>query len=180
MELTPRVKQILRIVLEKDMPVSEQEIADRIGVSKRTIQREIEYIEAGVLEYSLELKKKKNAGVSIEGDALDLDTLKDLVKQEEKNEITDKVIRRKCLICELLKDRVPKKLFYYSDLFGVSEATISKDLDEINPWMKESHLEIVRKPGFGIALKGSEKSYRRIRYSVINSNKNITFLFGKH
>ena len=42
MELTPRIKQILQFVLEKNEPVLEQDIAQHIGVSKRTVQREFD------------------------------------------------------------------------------------------------------------------------------------------
>ena len=40
MEFTPRIQQILRIMLDSKGPVNKQEIADDIGVSKRTVQRE--------------------------------------------------------------------------------------------------------------------------------------------
>ena len=40
MDFTPRTQQILEILLGGKGPVSKQEIADRLGVSKRTIQRE--------------------------------------------------------------------------------------------------------------------------------------------
>ncbi len=59
MELTPRIKQILQFVLEKNEPVLEQDIAQHIGVSKRTVQREFDYIAAGLVDYDLSLCKKK-------------------------------------------------------------------------------------------------------------------------
>jgi len=34
MEFTPRIQQILRILLDRDEPVGKQEIADELGVSK--------------------------------------------------------------------------------------------------------------------------------------------------
>ena len=36
MELTPRITKILNILLSQDEPISEQEIADQVGVSRRT------------------------------------------------------------------------------------------------------------------------------------------------
>ena len=44
MNLTPRLKQILLIMLEYGDVISVKELASRIGVSKRTVQRELEYI----------------------------------------------------------------------------------------------------------------------------------------
>ena len=43
MDLTPRLKQILMIMLEEGGIISVKELAQRIGVSKRTVQRELEY-----------------------------------------------------------------------------------------------------------------------------------------
>lgn len=76
MELTPRIKQILQFVLEKNEPVLEQDIAQHIGVSKRTVQREFDYIAAGLVDYDLSLCKKKNIGVWIDGDAVNLNRLR--------------------------------------------------------------------------------------------------------
>ena len=44
MEFTPRISQILKILLANGGPISKQEIAEDLGVSKRTVQREFEYL----------------------------------------------------------------------------------------------------------------------------------------
>ena len=45
MEFTPRISQILKILLANGTPIGKQEIAEELGVSKRTVQREFEYLE---------------------------------------------------------------------------------------------------------------------------------------
>ena len=75
MSFTPRIKQILQFVLEKKEPDLEQEIAQHIGVSKRTVQREFDYMAAGIGEYNLKLCKKKNVGIWIDGDEVNVETL---------------------------------------------------------------------------------------------------------
>ena len=98
MEFTSRARQILMILLESGKPIPEQQIADSIGVSKRTVQREAEYLGSDLLSYHLELKRKKSAGVYLEGDSVDLLKLKEDLKQSAGTEITDKNLRRKYLI----------------------------------------------------------------------------------
>ena len=44
MEFTPRIQLILKILMDRKEPVGKQEIADELGVSKRTVQREFEYL----------------------------------------------------------------------------------------------------------------------------------------
>jgi hypothetical protein len=68
MELTPRIRQILIYLLEAEQSATDSEVADALGVSKRTILREADYI-AGILKsYGLTLVRKKGEGSLIEGD----------------------------------------------------------------------------------------------------------------
>ncbi|MGN1192888.1 MAG: helix-turn-helix domain-containing protein, partial [Dorea sp.] len=45
MEFTPRMKQILQVLLREKEAISVQTLAEQVGVSKRTIQRELESID---------------------------------------------------------------------------------------------------------------------------------------
>ena len=64
MEFTPRTQQILKILLTYRTPVSKQEIADDLGVSKRTVQREFDYLELCIRKYNLKLVNYKGKGVA--------------------------------------------------------------------------------------------------------------------
>lgn len=170
MEFTPRIKEILHIVLGQETPVTEQFIADKIGVSKRTIQRELEYLEKGVLEYNLTLARKKGAGIWLEGSPEEKERVKGMIDADKTLNFSEKEKRRKYLLFELLRERVPRKLYYFSDLFGVSEATISGDMEEIEKWLLTNHIELQRKPGYGVLLKGTERNYRLALQRFIKEN----------
>ena len=150
MEFTPRIQQILRILLDRDEPVGKQEIADELGVSKRTVQREFEYLELCIRKYHLTLENHKGKGVNIKGS----------VGDESYPDAADREGRRRRLLFELLRDRTPRKLFYYSQMLGVSEATAGSDMDALYSWLEESHLGIVKRPGYGVILEGDERDYR--------------------
>ena len=160
MEFTPRIQQILKILLSSGGPVSKQEIADELGVSKRTVQREFEYLELCIRKYHLGLENLKGKGVEIRGKAEDIDRLRENLGGETYPDAADRDGRRRRLLFELLRDRTPRKLFYYSQLLGVSEATAGSDMDALCPWLEESHLGIVRRPGYGVILEGDERDYR--------------------
>ena len=53
MEITPRMKQIFQILLRESTAVSVKYLAEQIGVSRRTVQRELEYISASLKDYDL-------------------------------------------------------------------------------------------------------------------------------
>ncbi len=170
MELTPRIRQIILYLLNAEQPATDSEVADALGVSKRTILREADYISSILKGYDLTLVRKKGEGSQIEGPSEKKAELLEAVRSHSDQIISDKEKRRELLKLELLRNREPQKLFYYSDMFGVSEATISNDLEAISSWAQECHLSIIRKPGFGISLSGSEKSYRTAMQRFVTEN----------
>lgn len=170
MNLTPRLKQILAVMLEADQALTVKTIAERIGTSKRTVQRELEFADTDVKAYQLTFHTKAGTGVWLEGTNEAKEDLLRQIKKERQNEIGNREERRKRLILEILKDKSLKKLFYYSDLFGVSEATVSSDLEAVEGWLNAKKLQIVRKPGSGISIEGSEESYRSAIRAFVEEN----------
>ena len=160
MDFTPRSQQILKILLMAGSPVGKQEIADELGVSKRTVQREFEYLELCIRQYDLKLENLKGKGVVLRGKQENLSKLEESLGQEQYPDAADREGRRRRLLFELLRDRTPRKLFYYSQMLGVSEATAGSDMDSLCGWLEESHLGIVRRPGYGVILEGDERDYR--------------------
>lgn len=193
LDMTPRMKQIILILLREsgitDETIMEQEninhtafiesnrnpipvkkLAEEMNVSKRTIQRELEYLGTTLKRYQIEFKSKTGIGVWIEGEVTSrIELLKEL-QQDNTLDATNRTERRKRLILEILKDKTPKKLYYYSTLFGVSEATISTDLEAIEEWFSAFDLMIIRKQGYGIVVEGSEKNYRQAMRTFIDEN----------
>ena len=160
MDITPRTKQIIINLLSVKHPLTDSELAEALGVSKRTILREADYVSDALSDYNLELVRRKGEGNTIEGSEDDKKAILEAFSTLGEMVVTDKERRRNYLKIELLRNREPQKLFYYSNKFGVSEATISNDLDAIEDWAKEYHLELVKKPGYGIMLSATEKNYR--------------------
>lgn len=169
MDFTPRLQQILLIMLEHDV-IPVKELAERIQVSKRTVQRELEYISGPLKKYDIRFCSKTGIGVWLEGTAENKKKLKEELEVESGLDASNRAERRKRLIFEILKDKNPQKLYYYGNLFGVSEATVSSDLESVEPWFEGFGLKIVRKQGYGILLEGSEKNYRQAMRNFIDEN----------
>ncbi len=170
MNLTPRLKQILLIMLEKGEIISIQELASRIGVSKRTLQRELEYMESSLKPYHITYETKTGTGVWLSGSEEDKKKLWEELKETDSYDVSNREERRKRLILEILKDKGLKKLFYYSSQFQVSEATISTDLEAVEGWLNAQNLTISRKPGSGIEVNGTEEDYRKAIRTFIEEN----------
>lgn len=176
MELTPRLKQILLIVLKEGQVIPVKELAARIGVSKRTVQRELEYIGSSLKPYHLTFETKTGKGVWLSGNDEDKKRLLEELLETDNYDVSNREERRKRLILEILKDKGLKKLFYYSSRFQVSEATVSSDLEAIEGWLRGHNLTITRKPGSGIEVNGTEESYRRAIRAFIEENMDTRML----
>lgn len=170
MNFTIRLKKILTILLKKDDVISVQELAEGIGVSKRTVQREFKYIEKDLAPYHLTFETKTGKGVWISGSDEDKQALLNELQDSDSYDAANKEDRRKRLTLEILKDKGLKKLFYYASMFQVSEATVSSDLEAIEGWLNEQNLTIMRKPGSGVEIHGTEESYRQAIRTFIDEN----------
>lgn len=170
MDFTPRTKQILGIMLKEDQTISVKNLAEKVGVSKRTVQRELECIDVSLKPYQIQFMSKTGVGVWLEGSTEEKNRLFADLQSGDHYDVSNREERRKRLILEILKDKGLKKLFYYSSKFKVSEATVSADLEAVEEWLNKYELHVTRKPGSGVAIEGSEESYRRAIRAFINEN----------
>ncbi|MDO5516670.1 MAG: transcription antiterminator [Clostridium sp.] len=171
MEFFPRAKRIISLLLREDKPVSTKKIAEEINVSKRTVQRDMDYISYVLKKCNLNLASKAGSGIWIEGNDEQKDIFLSKLNEDNEFDAGNRDERQKKLILELIKNDEPKKIYYYSNKFKVSDATIRNDLEDINAsWMKDRHLSIIRKQGYGVYIEGEEKFYRRAVKICIDEN----------
>ncbi len=176
MNFSARGKKILLLMLEEALPISIVKLSEKIGVSKRTIQRELEFFPTDLQAHKLEFASKTGVGVWIIGTQEDKNNLLLKLKNDNSFDDTDREHRRKRIVYEILKDKGIKKLFWYSAKFKVSEATISADIESLEPWLNFYGLKIVKKPGSGITVNGTEASYRKAIRAFISENIDTNFI----
>nr|WP_308116324.1 BglG family transcription antiterminator [Paenibacillus lautus] len=154
--ITARQRQILLLLMSRNEGMTAAEIAAEVGVSVRTVHREMEEIEKELQGTGVLLHKKSGTGIRLEEE-----TPEDMA-QLRKRLLTGKpadysVEERKILmLCALLEANEPVKLFALAHSLKVTVPTISNDLDELEPWMKRFNLTLIRRRGYGIEIEGSE------------------------
>ena len=167
MKITPRMKQIFQALLEEKEPISIKHLAEKTGISKRTVQRELESVNDVLLPYGMEFASKTGVGVWLAGDEAARAGILAEAASSDEYAASSKEDRRKRLVLEILREKTLRKLYYYSRKFGVSEATISTDLEAVEAWLSHQGLSMARKPGSGIEVEGTEENYRRaIRFFI--------------
>ena len=136
MAYSKRIWDIIDILLNHEgfMPVSD--IADSLKISKRTIFRDMDEVESLISEHGLKLHKKTKLGLCIEATTEQIITFKQYSNKYKGTHYSQEE-RLNQIIIELLKSREPKKFYFFSNLLSVSEATISYDMDKVEPWFIE-------------------------------------------
>jgi mannitol operon transcriptional antiterminator len=178
MKISSRTKKILKILLKNDDYIVIEKIAEEIGVSSRTILRELPKVEKWLKKNDFELDKKKGTGIRLECSEKERENIRKLLNIESVENYYTPDERRIIILSELLKSQQPTKLFNFTMLTNVSEATISHDLDEIENWIKEYNLKMVRKPGLGVYVKGKESDIRRASINLLYENLDLQELFN--
>ena len=170
MNLRERTTAILKILTEGDNPFqSAGELAERLGVSTKTVSRELPAVAEALKPYGLDLSRKKGAGFSIDGGAEAMASLKEFLGQVNDKTFTPEE-RRSIIVSQLLPNQEPVKLFTLASLLGVTDGTISNDLDKLESWFKGHGLKLVRKPGLGVYIEGKEASIRQAIVAYIYEN----------
>lgn len=169
MILSSRLHKIIDICLNRDDYVTVPFLAEAVNTSTRTVFREIKEIEYLLKPFNLSIETKSKKGIKIVGSDENREKLKAEISNSDITYL-NKQDRQNLLIFEILRTNNIEKIYYYANMFQVSEATISNDLDDIEPWFLQNKLAIIRKPGFGIELNGSEKDYRNALALIVEKS----------
>ncbi len=159
MKCSSRQWQILDLLLNIQSEITAGDIAEQIGVSSRTVHRELIEIEQLIKPYGVSIQKRSGIGIQITGQPEQLQTLKDELTQSETQEFSSQD-RRTLIISWLLDTDDPIKLFSLSHDLHVAIPTISSDLDELEGWLKKQNLILLRRRGYGVQIKGTEIAKR--------------------
>ena len=149
-EFSPRVVQILFILLNRYVPVPVEELARELKISKRTVFREMESVNRQLLSYGVQIQSVKGQGLLATGEAERRKELLELLENSDSFDPKNRQERQKKLIWMLLQEEEANKLFYYADTLHVSETTISNDLDAVGEWLDVYGIRLERKSGVGI------------------------------
>lgn len=161
MRFTPRLVQILYILVISDKPVPADNLAGCLQISKRTVFRELSHVNRQLQTYQLSVDTKSKKGIVLAGDAEHKEVLLHELKRFEGTDPQNRNDRQWRLILALLLQKETNKIYYFSSLLQVSDGTVANDLEMIEPWFHENNIRLVRKSGLGIYLEYQEEDYRK-------------------
>ena len=177
MLLTKRSGDIIRVLIRfpQDKPVTTAIISDELHISSRSIQRELPTVEKWLTAKGFRFVRKRSVGLFLDEPddrRRELLTLLDATGTDIPS-ADDRHNRQRQLLHALLFAREPVKSLTFMDQFGISEGTLTSDLNQIEKWFDKYHLRLVRRQGLGIFLTGSETARRQAVTSHLKDQKEI-------
>ena len=177
-KLNPRIKEILLQLAKATAPITLSEIARILKVSTKTIRRDLPYVEEILREYDFNLDKKTGVGIELLASSQEKTQLIQLFHEQTTQQVYTPAQRQTAITGQLLSDQEPIKLFKLTKKLRVTESTISNDLDKLEPWFSNHGLSLIRKPGLGIYIQGSEQEIRKAIIHYIYENIDESALLG--
>lgn len=176
--MSSRAKDIFQVLYKSSQPKDQKILANKFGVTPRTIRKDINDINSLLLPYDGEIVLVRNKGYVIK--YKDRNMIEKFFQDsnccngdiEFPNNTEDRVIYiiKKLLVQKdyLMIDELAEELF-------VSKSTLNSDIKKVKEKLKKFNLIIKRRASYGIKVAGEEKNIRsciaeHYIYSRNNSN----------
>ncbi|MDA8352286.1 MAG: BglG family transcription antiterminator [Firmicutes bacterium] len=166
MYFTSRERALLRLLTGEVRHWTVAELAEALGVSTRTIHRDLAGLESTLDEFGLVLQKQAGRGIFLQGDAAGEESLRAVLANTPERDYTP-VEREVYLLCTLLDASEPVKLAALAADLGVTPATIRHDLDRVQVWLQSFDLTLLIQRGWGVQVLGGEKERRSAMRSLL-------------
>lgn len=174
-KITSRQKKIILMIVEnskKNIPITISEIAGELDLSSRTVLRDMSGIEKWFDENDFNFVKKPGVGLILEENIENQNFIIELLEEEKIEKEYSKEERHLIILSKLLISNEPVKSYYFAKILKVSEGVLNNDFASASKWLERFDIELVRKPGLGVYLKGQEKSFREAYVNLIYDSFN--------
>lgn len=163
-----RLKKILAILLdlEDGQTMKIDDLAQKIQASRRTVFRELKDIDRQLKETGCQVISYPGRGIALEGTLKQKENLQAILQVSDVPYL-DKKERQRLLAYALLEREEVSKFIVYANMFQVSEATISNDLDALEPWFAQHGMLIERKGKNRIFIRGQEERRREAMSAIV-------------
>ncbi|REI11244.1 PTS lactose transporter subunit IIB [Staphylococcus felis] len=178
MYLKNRERQIINMMLKnQSVPLRIYDIAQQLGVSSRTVHRELKSIEKSLSTLNISLIRQKNKGISIQGPSSSISHLQQSIHSNGPIDLSieeQKVI----LLYALIQSSEPLKQLGLASEIGTSLQQLSKILDELEKDLEQFRIQLVRKRGSGVSIQGSEMKKRELLSQLMMERLNSLSVYS--
>ncbi len=160
--LTIQQKNLLQTLLHADAPVVVSQVAHQMNLTPRQVNYRLKPIKTWLAQHDATLKATPGIGITVECSPTQrINLLNELDTKTNFHLVLTSGQRQQLFAIHLLAADEPLILQELQNSTEVSRTTILKDLDQIEAWVKAFNLELIRRPNYGLFLKGAEFAQRQ-------------------
>ncbi|WP_436858659.1 BglG family transcription antiterminator [Mammaliicoccus sciuri] len=162
MMISNREKSILKLLSERlHSFLTIHDIAQALGISSRTVHREMKSVEDTLNKYHLSLTRVPKLGLRIEGEPEDIDNFVQSLTEQNTIDLSDEE-RKVIILYNLIQSKDPVKLYSLANEIGSSTHTLNKIIEQLEPELHTFELSLERRRGEGLILNGEEVNRRQL------------------
>lgn len=177
MVMSARTKEIIQIVTAARGYITIKEIAAGMGISERTVYREIPEVTKVLAEYDIILETVSKKGIRLTGKKENIQRLFQNLNDNVRVQVVDPRERLYLILLKLLhKEDFLKTESLAIDL-RTSLSTIRNDLKKVGKAASDFHLRLVQKKGEGIMLQGTQMEKDHLLVYALVENVEIQDLY---
>jgi len=166
--LDSRSIRIINAILNANGVISTSDVAETLGISPKMVRYRLDKVATWLAEHKVSLHKEYGLGLWLEGEDQAFSNLRAYLKEIHGYElILNPDQRLEILLFTLLQEDTPIIAKNLEMRLAISRSTLFSDLDRAAEWLNDYQIELIRKPGFGIQLGGSEILKRQALVSLI-------------
>lgn len=162
--LDSRVIRIIRWLLDQSEPRRTADLADDLGLSQRIVRYRLAPAENYLRGWGATLERRRGSGLLLVVDDDTREAIRDdLVASSEAPRVYSPEERSRLLLVALLW--AAPGLASLDDIheeLGVSKTSARRDLQLSEPWLERNGLPVVRRPGKGVGVVGTERRVRQV------------------
>lgn len=167
-----RVLAILRILLNRNQPITVDQIAGMLAVSNKTIRNDLSKVEEQIRNTGLLLVKKTGSGILLQGPEEQKVSLSSKIENSRGlDQPFSPMARKYSILKRLLMADNQIRMQDLADELYVSKVTIHKDLVDVEEWLNSFKLNLLSKTNYGIEVIGEEENWRKAVVSLIAYNR---------
>lgn len=178
MLMSTREKEIIELLIKYyGQYVTIYEIAQQLGVSSRTIHRELKGIETYLQGFNMTLERANKKGIKLSCNDDQIQLLKQEMAQHDTIDLS--VEEQKAIILyALIQSKHAVKQYSLAQEIGVSVQSLTKLLDDLEKDLASYQLNLYRKRGEGVYLDGPESKKREFLSQLMVNNLNSTSVYS--
>lgn len=178
MYIKRRERDILEILLKNQgLPISRYDIAQQLGVSSRTVHRELNDLDATLAPFEITIQRPKNQGLLLVGAHDDISRLQQELGQDTVIDLSTEE-QKVIILYALIQSNEPVKQVGLASEIGASLQQLSKVLDELEQDLNQFKIKLIRKRGVGISILGSEMHKRELLSQLMMERLDSTSVYS--